>query len=282
MSGIPHINSVECIEELTTDGHAPVKFKCDDGGLYYCKYRKKLRPEVELDCLWYELIGHILLRQLGFPTPEVALVEIAPNSYDRKQLVQNATHLRPGVVCFGSKHVPGILVNELMGYPDRVLDRLRNPEELLAIALFDLWVENTDRGKPVEGGHNYNLLWSPWEGGYRVVAIDHAFIFNGLDGLRSFHPGHPRPSVDKKLFRTKLFLDVMAHLGTDQRAAAVNRFFGTLLPSITPNALFDTLDACRPPWPVPPNFRARLADFLWNPERLALLETEARSYFHQL
>lgn len=285
MSQVPairYVRTVECIEELPTDGHAPMKFKCDDGSLYYCKYRKKLRPVEELDCLWYELVGHILLRQLDLPTPDVALVEVAPDSFDRSQLVQNASHLKPGVVTFGSRHVPGSLVNELFGFPSQVLERLTNPEQLIGIALFDLWVENADRGRPVDGGHNYNLLWAPHEGGYRVVAFDHAFILGGLAGLRTFHPGHPRPTVENKLFRTKPFHEVMAHLGAARRTTAVNQFFGTSLPRTSADALFDALDQCRPPWPQPPNFRARLTDFLWNPERLALLESVARSYFHQL
>jgi hypothetical protein len=59
---IPVVSTRDCIEELTTDGHAPVKFICDDGNLYYCKYRKKLRPAEELDLLYYELVGWELLR----------------------------------------------------------------------------------------------------------------------------------------------------------------------------------------------------------------------------
>lgn len=280
--GIPLARTRECIEELRTDGHAPVKFLCDDGRLYYCKYRKKLTPEEELDCLYYELVGNELLKQLELPQPEVAFVEVVQGSFNRRDLEQNRTHLRPGVVAFGSQHLPGNLVNDFTRYPRSQALKLVRPEDLIRIALFDLWVENVDRGRPVEGGHNFNLLSVPSEGGHLLVPIDHAFILGGQQGLRTFQPAHPRPSVENKLFRTALFHDVMAHLGTDRRAAAVNRFFQTLLPGTSPHALRSTLDAARPYWPYPPNFDARLTAFLWDPERLALIEQVARSYFHQL
>lgn len=276
------VRTRECLEELGTDGHAPVKFLCDDGKLYYCKYRKQLRPAEELDLLYYELAGAALLEQLGLECPEVAFVEVVEGSVGKGQLKQNRTHMKPGVVAFGSQHVPGDLVSDFTRFPRGRKLNLLAPEQLIDIALFDLWVENADRGRPVDPGHNYNLLTSPRDGGLALVPIDHAFILGGEGMIRLYHPGHPRPSVEKKLFRTPMFLDVMAHLGKDRRADRVNRFFQTLLPATDPDALLRTLAAARPHWPYPPDLDARLTRFLWDPERLALIEQEARSYFHQL
>lgn len=90
------------------------------------------------------------------------------------------------------------------------------------------------------------------------------------------------PYVELDIGNHKLFHQVVGHLGKEQRTDAVNGFFRTLLPATDADALFNTLDGCRPPWPEPPGFRARLKDFLWNPGRLGQVENEARSFFHQL
>jgi hypothetical protein len=214
--------------------------------------------------------------------PEVAFVQVMKGSFDPKVLKQNGTHMKPGVVAFGSRHLPGDVMNDLFGYPKRHPLQLLRPADLLRIALFDLWVENIDRGRPVEGGHNYNLLMVPQDEGHILVPFDHAFILGGETLIRIFHPGNPRPSVEKKLFRTRMFQEVMSHLGAERRTEVVNHFFGSLLPATDPDALFRILDEARPHWPYPPNFEARLRNFLWDPARLALVEQQARSYLHQL
>ena len=62
------------LREIPTDGHSPMKFVCSDNNVYYCKYRVNYKSE-ELDCLIYEVICHNLLKSLGIPTPDIALVE---------------------------------------------------------------------------------------------------------------------------------------------------------------------------------------------------------------
>lgn len=55
--------------------------------------------------------------------------------------------------------------------------------------------------------------------------------------------------------------------------------FLTSLPGLSRDDLFATLDAARPHWPYPPDLHARLSAFLWNAQRLARLEAEARTFF---
>ncbi|MBK7617712.1 MAG: hypothetical protein IPJ10_00015 [Flavobacteriales bacterium] len=62
------------------------------------------------------------------------------------------------------------------------------------------------------------------------------------------------------------------------RNKVLDEFFLTSVPSTSPDDLFATLDAARPHWPYPPDFAARLSDFLWNADRLARVEAEARTY----
>jgi hypothetical protein len=77
------VRTIVFIEEIPTDGHSPMKFLCDDGQIYYCKYRLTSKRE-ELDCLIYEVVNHFLLKALSIPTPEIALVELVEGVLVRK------------------------------------------------------------------------------------------------------------------------------------------------------------------------------------------------------
>ena len=90
--------------EISTDGHSPMKFICNDGNVYYCKYRVSHKTE-ELDCLIYEVICHNLLKFLGIPTPDIALVELLDGTFSSKELTRNKNFAKPGVICFGSKEI---------------------------------------------------------------------------------------------------------------------------------------------------------------------------------
>ena len=54
------------------------------------------------------------------------------------------------------------------------LHKYRSRSTLLKIALFDLWLANTDRSV-----NNYNLLLQPEGDGFQIVPIDHSEIFDG-------------------------------------------------------------------------------------------------------
>jgi len=281
---IPLVHTVRFLREEETRGHHPVRYACSDGGIYYCKYRMDTGDETELDFLWYELVGHVLLRQLGLPTPDVAFVQVDEGSFIPHLAPNNAAHMRPGVIAFGSKHMPGDPVNAFWRYPTKPsFKRLVDAEQLIDIALFDLWVANTDRGKPLwdEPGFNFNLLRAPVGVRHRLVTIDHAFILGGELFLRTFNPADHPPRVDGKLFRTPMFLDVMGHLGAPVRNQNMERCL-TSLRRTKPDELRRTLEAARAHWPYPPAFADRVIDFLWDPARLNLLDHTVRSFFNQL
>ena len=149
------IKTLIILEEIETDGHSPMKFLCSDGEIYYCKYRVSSKIE-ELDCLIYEVICSRLANFFSIPTPEIAIVELAPNCFTMKDIPRNKKYAKVGQFCFGSKDIKngnlitGLeLVNSLFD-----LEKIYNPYDLVKIALFDLWIDNDDRGKK----QNYNLL----------------------------------------------------------------------------------------------------------------------------
>jgi hypothetical protein len=79
---IKNVNTVTLLEEIPTDGHSPMKFLCDDGMIYYCKYRSGYSLNAgEIDFLVYEIVCHYLLKGLEIPTPEIALVTLRKDSY---------------------------------------------------------------------------------------------------------------------------------------------------------------------------------------------------------
>ena len=284
---IPLLETRQALQEMGSTGHHPVKFVCSDGNIWFCKYVLSAYGDHQTDLLYYELIGAALLRQLGIPTPEVAFVRIMPDSFTEDQIPNNARDMVPGVVAFGSKlvHLADV-VDDLVVYRTATdFKKLKNPEDLIRIALFDLWVANMDRGKDLEllgkpGMHNFNLLTSPVKGGHQLVAIDHASILGDSLFLRDFRPGNIRTSTDDKLFTTRLFSSVCHHLGRDRCNAVLDEFFLTSMPGTRFDDLVSTLAQAQPYWEYPPDFDARLNDFLCNPDRLALVEQEARAFFN--
>jgi hypothetical protein len=287
VTAVPLLETRLVLYETGSTGHHPVLFRCSDGNIWFCKYVLSGYGEFQTDLLYYELIGTTLLRLLGIPTPDAAFVRITDNSCTADQIPNNANNMVPGVVAFGSKQVPlGDLVDDLLEYRTAAdFRKLKNPEDLIRIALFDLWVANMDRGKDLEfigrpGVHNFNLLMAPVKGGHQFLAIDHASILGNSLFLRDFRPDNIRTSTDNKLFTTSLFSSICHHLGATRCQAVLDEFFLTSLPSIRPNDLFATLAQAQPHWEYPPAFDARLTDFLWNAERLALVEQEARAFFN--
>lgn len=83
-------------------------------------------------------------------------------------------------------------------------NNLINPQDLVKIAAFDVFVDNTDRGR----NENYNMLLQSVDKKSQIVPIDHAFAFGGVHGLRSFNPRWPL-STEEKLVQTPYFQSVV-------------------------------------------------------------------------
>lgn len=193
---IPIVRTKYLIEEIKTDGHNPMRFLCSDGEIYFCKYRNQL-DKTELDCLVYEIVCHFLLKRLNIPTPDIALAIIEKDSYDINKLKANKKYISPETICFASKEaVNTVLVTGIQDIAGKKhLRKFENIYDLLKIALFDIWVDNQDRGNGSK--ENYNLLLQSIQvfdeftnkksTKYRWLAFDHAFAFGGLNNLRIFN-----------------------------------------------------------------------------------------------
>lgn len=222
------------LSEVPTDGHSPLKFLCDDGNIYFCKYRIKAKA-IELDCLLYEVVASRLLSSLKIPTPAIAIVEIAEGSYNIHQIKANRNFIAPKVQYFGSKEVEGSdLVTEL----DKLntlddFNAFLNPLDLVRIAVFDLWIGNNDRGKGnaeyTPGiSNNYNLLKSDVNGWIKIVAFDHGFAFEGEKGFRVFNEHFPI-TTHGKLFGTQVYLDFLQYLEPTEVKKTIDEFHSLLV-----------------------------------------------------
>jgi len=163
------------IEELETDGHSPMKFICSDGAVYYVKYRSgKSMDKTEINCLVFEMVCTKLLQRLHIPVPEQALVTINAESYVPGQLKTNKKYIRDGIIAWGSKEITQTdLIKEIEQIQKKKdFNKLLNPDDLIRIAIFDLWVDNADRHSG-----NYNLLVKMEDGKLAIITIDHAFSF---------------------------------------------------------------------------------------------------------
>lgn len=278
-----HVKTVSLIKEIPTDGHSPLQFLCDDGHLYYCKYRIKPN-DLELDCLIYEAVCSALLGALDIPTPETAVVEIVEHTYDREALKANRHYIEPGRFYFGSREVESSdLVTEL----DKVATEkdfqvFENPEDLIRIAVFDLWVGNRDRGlgnaEYTPGiSNNYNLLKAAAGEKIRLLAFDHGFAFEGETGFRKFNHHFP-VTPDGKLFPTQFYTDFLKFLPSETVGSLIEETIQKIQALDVPGIVETVFAELPADWVRHPAVASLIIDYLSHPERHITIAKVAKQH----
>ncbi len=246
-----------------------MKFICSDGEAYFVKYRSgKSLDKNEIHCLVFEMVCTRLLQRLHIPVPEQALVSISANSYVPVQLTANKKYVKPGVTGWGSKEIQQTdLVKEIEQVNKKKdFNRLLNPEDLIRIAIFDLWVDNADRHSG-----NYNLLLKMEEGKLKIITIDHAFTFGGLKGMNLFN-ATTAPDTYKKLIASPYFRSAIKHVIRKKRLEIASQFL-SLLPELDIENLVNEVFAHIPAqWGVNPTLQKRVIDFLQSKQRFNTLQ----------
>lgn len=259
------INTELLLEEIKTDGHAPLKFFCSSNNIYYCKYLNSY-SKLEFNCLAYEVISNFLLNQLHIPTPKIALVKISNDTLDKTKIKFNR-RLKEGNICFGSKEVK--LAQELQAIQDFTkvdFNRLINPEDIIKIAIFDLWVDNTDRGRFFDDGINYNLLIESIGSKQRIIAFDNAFIFGGVKNIGIFNPLTAITTANK-LVETPFYRSIVKHIDVNNFNQIVNNF----IPLLTENysqKLNHVMAQLPLEWELTRNLSERINNYLSNQEHI--------------
>lgn len=263
------VESKILIEELETDGHSPMKFICSDGEVYYVKYRSgKSFDKNEINCLVFEMVCTRILQRLHIPVPEQALVTINANSYVHNQLVSNKKYTKGGIIAWGSKEIPQTdLVKEIEQIQKKKdFNKLLNPEDLIRIAIFDLWVDNADRHSS-----NYNLLTKLEDGKLKIITIDHAFTFGGLKGMNIFN-ATTLPNLYKKLIESQYFRSAIKHFNKKQRLNIGIQFLSLISELDIENLIDEVFKQIPEQWGINQMLKKRMIDFLQSPQRIITLQ----------
>lgn len=215
------------LRETQTDGHSPLVFICSDDNIYYCKYLPSIKRE-EINCLAYEIVAHALLKKLDIPTPDIALITIAENTLNKK-LIRSNKRLKVGDICFGSKEISfAAEVQSLAQLNSKTeFNKLLNPHDIIRIAIFDLWINNIDRGRNFGDGYNYNLLLKPVGIKQQIIAFDHGFIFGGINQIGVFN-SNTNSLTGNKLYQSTYYKSVIKHINKTDYTNIVNNFTSLL------------------------------------------------------
>jgi hypothetical protein len=167
-------NAITILREINTTGHSPLEVVADNYKTYFIKSAENRNPSYYLIS---EFLCHYLLKCWRIPTPDIAAITLNPNLLTSDLSVRHKKHFY-NQVCFGSQSIKDAIdlsaffnIKQISSY--RKFD---DPEVLLKIALFDIWIENDDR-KPT----NNNIILQSIEGKFSILAIDHAYTFSSID-----------------------------------------------------------------------------------------------------
>ncbi|MEI7696255.1 MAG: HipA family kinase [Chlorobium sp.] len=223
---------------METQGSVPSVFECSDGETYYIKHIGNNRQHVI-----NELIGYSLLQFLDLPTPEIALVDVVPDTvideeFDRKP---------PQGLAFGSKQLKGQSKSLDKGdlFQHQEMCKFAAPQALVGIVLFDIWVYNIDRAP-----RNPNVLVEEvGKDSFRLVAIDHAVIFEDKEySSMGRSMNNLPPTIEESLINHALYRNLHDSLGLFFSEEA-DRVLGRI-EEVTESELHDILKVIPDEWEV--------------------------------
>ena len=164
-------------KKYPTDGHSPFLVITEDYEQYVLKTPNNLHDKY---AIMKEFLCSYLLSSWEIWSPDTIALVLHPDLLASEIIAKERSFLYSSVY-FGSKYIKNSVDSQsLISAKNQVSFRkIKNPFDLLNIALFDIWVENDDR-KP----SNHNLLLCPLEKGLRITPIDHAYTFASIPFLQ--------------------------------------------------------------------------------------------------
>lgn len=204
------IQATSIIEEIYTEGHSPLKITASDYGIYVAKNGKGHTPSI---FLINEIVADYLLTLWELPVAETNLVVVPKELIQSEKLSNNHRLGFYDIPCFASRWIENsIELNDFMVLPNkRSFNQFLNPIDFLRISLFDEWLENDDR-KPT----NYNLILEPYTKKYKIIPIDHAFIF-GTMNYKYLNPNEYIPRANDHLMASEMGSLIKAQMLINQQ-----------------------------------------------------------------
>lgn len=156
-----------------TSGSNPVKVLCSDVNEYVCKYCRN-NPA---SGLFNEYLAAAFLKIWELRVPEFSLVTIDQNHISEEYRSSTVQPRFFQIPTFGSRYIDHAkeIDSSIVAIEGdkKIIKKISNKQDLLSIALFDLWMGNEDRSH-----NNYNLLLSTTPD-LVFMPIDHERCFNG-------------------------------------------------------------------------------------------------------
>lgn len=270
---IPKYKTVTFINEIRGTNNSPLLFLCSSEKNTDAFYLKCVRRDVEYPCLAFEFICSALARELDLHTPDVALVYIQADSYDKKQLSSYQNTVRPGIMVFASRQVDNVIeANRLeITRTKTSFNNFARPLDLLRIALFDLIVDNRDRNR-----NNLNLLISQ-EKKRELIIIDHYNTFGGpVNAGKGIHDS--TPYIEGSLLGTEFSNRILCYLESDKLENEIEEFMNSYSLIRIEEIIDNVLDQMPAKWTIPKNLRSQLKQFLSNSERLNEIKAKSKNF----
>jgi len=145
-----------------------------------------------------------------------------------------------------------------------------NPYDLIKIAVFDLWINNADRGR----NENYNLLTSSQNSKLKIWAFNHAFAFGGVNELRIFN-SKTKPNIDDKLISTLYFSSLTAQLDLSTCLETISTIVDSFYQLA--EAILIAFEEIPSDWKVFPGLKPKIDSFLLDSNRIELVRQLALS-----
>ena len=206
---IAHRRVVSIQEKINTAGSEPLRLICDDYETYYVKNHQLGNPA---STIINEVLCHFLLKQWDINTPEIALINLEPASI-RKDYGYKHKPIYYNRLAFGSKELEASFdISKIIDIKGKVDYRKYHSAEMFAhIGLFDMWVDNEDRGPELK-----NLMIYETDGRYNFLAIDHAAAFRtGAYETLTFNEFYP--TEDNFLLQSGFFKGLKSILNNDNQ-----------------------------------------------------------------
>ena len=169
---IPRANTLYKSELVYSSGENPILVTCTDFLDRVCKHGR-----LTSGTLGNEVIGSRFAECWDLKTPSISLISVDENHLPdtHRNIIQPAFFRKP---CFGSLYIENSVVIDQTVIPSFKKDSFRrkiaNKNDLLKIALFDIWLGNEDRNF----GNSNLLLDQTLPKNYFFNVFDHGAIFN--------------------------------------------------------------------------------------------------------
>lgn len=209
-------------KNLISTGTSPFQVLADDFETYLCKHTIQYRANI----LFNEFFAAECLKLWGIDAPEHVLVNVPRHLIYNEILGTQITYTNFDRPCLGFKYLKNAMdaTKFFIGAKENqsFIKKVLNKEDLIRIALYDIWLANEDRNL-----NNNNLLVNPERKYYKIIPIDHENILNSSSAKDKIFEITQEDSI--------IFSDIFATLITKQNTNSFVKTLNTIIEEFKEN-----------------------------------------------